>query len=365
MSSSTRSALAFTLLFLTACPLGPNPLDPIGTLTSETLSLSSGEDESTGGETSLTVTSSSGSTGDLEVTTGADSTEGSTSGLSVLCGNGEIDGGEECDGTEFCFNCIRDRLVFVTGFSTRFTGSDVGSVANADETCDHMARKAGLAGPLGDRHFRAWISDETSSPLTRFAPAPGRYARPDGAVVADNWGQVLAGLTNAPRMNALGEDEFDVEVWTATLPNGMWEGSGSCGGWASDTMLAAWGTADKTDSAWTVTQSAGDCSVPRALYCVEQPEADMCHLNACWTNADCAFGTECYPAVDGLGTKVCSLPCVTDESCQSNCSSSEPAPFSVCSPTNKFCAPVLCEQGDPCDCQPWLNGVSVCFGPMS
>jgi len=358
MSSPSRSTLLIALLSLSACPVGPNPLEPIGTLTSET-DTSSGDD-STAGETLIALTSGDFTTSSTSDPTGGD-TE-STSGLVSLCGNGELDAGEECDGDDLCFNCIRDRLVFVTGYEARFTGSAVGSVAQADETCDHMARKAGLDGPSGDRHFRAWISDETSSPLTRFSPAPGRYARPDGVVVASDWNQVLTGLTNAPQMNALGEDEYDLEVWTATLPNGTWEGSGSCNGWTSESAVAAWGTADKVDSAWTVT-SVSDCRAARALYCVEQPEEVVCHQNACWTNADCDFGNECYPAVEGLGTKTCSLPCNTDEACQNDCGSN-PAPTATCAP-NGYCKVVLCEPGDACDCQPWLNGFHACFGPTS
>jgi hypothetical protein len=277
-----------------------------------------------------------------------------------LCGNGEIDVSEECDGDDFCFDCIRDRVVFVTGYEARFSGSAVGSVAHADEICDRMARKAGLDGPVGDRRFRAWLSDEVSSPLTRFTTAQGRYVRPDGLVIASEWGQVSDGLINAPRLNALGEDEYDLEVWTATLPNGAWEGSGSCGQWTSDAAVAAGGTADKVGLAWTFA-AVSNCRELRALYCVEQLEKVVCHQNPCWTNSDCEFGNECYPAVDGLGVKTCSPPCKTDAACKNDCGSN-PAPVATCT-SSGYCKVVLCKPGDTCNCQPWVDGFFACFGP--
>ena len=77
------------------------------------------------------------------------------------------------------------------------------SALDADGRCGTLASEAGLSGS-----FRAWLSDDESSPSTRFTRPEGNYVRPGGTVIAKGW----AGLTAGPLKVSLDYDEFDDET---------------------------------------------------------------------------------------------------------------------------------------------------------
>lgn len=82
------------------------------------------------------------------------------------------------------------RLVFIT--SAVFDG-DLGGLDGADLECRLAAEAAGIAAWP---RFRAWLSDDTGSPLTRFTQGPATVGVPyvllNGARVADDLDDLLA-----------------------------------------------------------------------------------------------------------------------------------------------------------------------------
>ena len=312
--------------------------------------------------TSTPTTNAASTSGTSTASTEPGSTSGDSTGV-ILCGNGVLDEGEECElGDAYCDDCIRGRLVFVSGQGRASAGADLKGTLGADRTCDLIARTYGLDGPDGDRRFRAWLSDASSSVVDRFSPAPGRYVCRDGIEVAASWSQLLSGeLTTAPRLNAAGEDEFDTPVWTATSIDGTYDGKGDCSGWGSTDGTATWGVSSTNDSGWTDFGTAA-CDMEMALYCFEQPVESVCSLTPCKTDADCPFGTVCFPAVDGIGTLICGQPCKTDAGCHLDCGGPSGSQPQVRCAENYLCEPVLCEMTTRgCDCRAWLGGQKVCY----
>ncbi len=94
-------------------------------------------------------------------------------------GPDEIDGSLPCDEAE----CT----VFVT--STRHDG-DLGGLEGADDICQELSRVAGLSGS-----FKAWLSDDSDSPSSRFTHAETPYVLTDGARIASNWGELTTAVT--------------------------------------------------------------------------------------------------------------------------------------------------------------------------
>lgn len=339
---------------------------------SGTTSLSSSSDGSTttDSDTEAEPTLSMSETTVVEVTTGLTTGEDPTS-TSVpttgdLCGNGVLDAGEECDGEARCHDCLIDRIIFNTGWDNRWTAEKLFGLQGADARCNVLATQFGLNDPDGTLLFRAWLSSNGSNVVDRMTSSAGRYVRPDGEVVAESWSDLLAGqLVNAPRITADGKDAFDQPTWSGTLgTSGVWGGMGDCEDWTANTGTAIAGVADSTSSTWSEDQEVR-CSAQLSLYCVEQPKAPVCHLESCWQDVDCPFGTSCFPLqVDGKEMKLCVRPCTSDSACAQGCDGA--APTAVCDfdlgggTGFGLCTPVSCDEAPGCDCQD-LDGASVCF----
>jgi cysteine-rich repeat protein len=95
------------------------------------------------------------------------------------------------DGVPCDAGCQRlARTVFVT--SAAFT-ADLGGLDGADLECQLAAEAADLPDAS---HFRAWLSDDTGSPLTRFTHGPGTagipYVMLNGLRIADDFDHLLA-----------------------------------------------------------------------------------------------------------------------------------------------------------------------------
>ena len=87
------------------------------------------------------------------------------------------------------------KLVFVT--SAAYDGN-LGGLSGADAKCNAAAASAGLPGT-----YKAWLSDSTASPSTRFTQsAVLPYRRVDGTLVARNWADLTDLILAAP-INAL------------------------------------------------------------------------------------------------------------------------------------------------------------------
>jgi hypothetical protein len=194
-----------------------------------------------------------------------------------LCG---MDG--EFVDTDCDFVCVNakcgqsPKTVFVT--STLYKGGQLGGLDGADAKCQARAAAANLVGT-----YRAWLSDSTGSPASRFTQDVGPYVLVNGSIVANNW----AGLTSNALRHALDITELGGAppasttmecsgplVWTDTDGSGNLENPGeTCGDW-SDTIgqNSAWGLATAQDT-WTSFCNGGSsaaCSSLAPLYCFQQ-----------------------------------------------------------------------------------------------
>ena len=184
------------------------------------------------------------------------------------------------DGSDSCAAYIRgctpgsrevQKRVFV---SSTNVSSNLGGVTGADAACQALADGAGLVGD-----FRAWISDATQSPASRFVRSSVSYVRLDGAVAASNWPD----LTDGSLQNPINVTETLVQsneiVWTNTNAAGAVDNTDpahTCQNWTSNsfTLDATVGLSDQTTAGWSSTGAVGICGlnidVDRALYCFEQ-----------------------------------------------------------------------------------------------
>ena len=248
----------------------------------------SGEDTSRGGPGTSTDTggdagtrgatqdASSGGLGG----TGTDTTQGDTGGESSsggpapVCGDGEVEGEEECDdgnaieGDGCLSNCTREWFVFVT--SDPGTQGDFGGVIGADYECRHRATTLFL--PNGER-YKAWISTSEVQPKDRLYHARGPYKLVNGLRVAANWDALVSGsLENPINVTELGETS-ETLVFTGTLPDGSRVPTSThCDDWTdNDGDNFGWyGASTESDYNWTYALEQ-ECGGGSNLICFEQP----------------------------------------------------------------------------------------------
>jgi len=194
------------------------------------------------------------------------------------CGDGVVHAGvEECDGETDCGPmCIRDRYVFVS--QEIFRGDfDEGIGETGIERADWLCKIHAEAGKLHlGKKFRAWISDDTSSPSTRFIKSSGRYIMADGTVFVQSW-DALANLEieNALFMTEYGGEPVQGSAWSNTLPDGTAASLDQhCNGWSTSDINEEGriGALTATDIWWTDGQdfNPASCVGDRHLYCFEQ-----------------------------------------------------------------------------------------------
>jgi hypothetical protein len=159
-------------------------------------------------------------------------------------------------------------LVFVT--STTHLGS-LGGLTGADAICQQRALAASLPGT-----YKAWLSDSTQSPATRFVQSPGPYRRVDGVTIAANWADLTDGTLAAPITVAETGAVFDALIlrsWTHTLANGTAGGvlNVHCNNWTTDSngVSGDEGQVAATNDNWTDFGS-GTCNNDFHLYCFQQ-----------------------------------------------------------------------------------------------
>jgi hypothetical protein len=222
----------------------------------------------------------------------ADGCEANTATDYAHCGSC----GNAC-GTGFdCVNsaCVAgtQKRVFV---SSRSFQGNLGGLAGADAKCQALAQAAGLTGT-----FKAWLSDDTQSPATRFTHSGAPYVAVGQPVtIANGWAALTSGsivsrieLTEMGVAATLNPDmtcpapppappgTYPFPVWTATGPSGTdvdANGTGlplvSCTNWTSAGHdFGGRGNVVDPGSAWTdnLTCGPGLCSQYWPLYCFEQ-----------------------------------------------------------------------------------------------
>jgi hypothetical protein len=176
--------------------------------------------------------------------------------------------------------------VFVS--SLLYSG-DLGGLDGADEKCRALADAADLPDPEG---FRAWLSDGSESPNTRFqgiAVADRPYMLLSGKIVAGSFAELTQdGPRTGIAITETGEAAFDEFAWTNTSPFGdQFSFSDHCDGWksASNMLPARAGynalavefgpdfQAWKQQRYWT-SRTDDQCDSLYRLYCFEDEPAE-------------------------------------------------------------------------------------------
>ncbi len=170
--------------------------------------------------------------------------------------------------------CSTNKKVFVS--SATYDGN-LGGLAGADAKCQALADAAALPGT-----YKAWLSDSTGSPSTRFTQSTVPYVLVDGTVVANDWADLVDGtlahaidkteLGGAPPVgNTSCAGGGYATVWSATSQSGtLASASLTCSNWTATTGGAYWGVATQTNSFWSAWCTGGICSWVSPLYCFQQ-----------------------------------------------------------------------------------------------
>jgi cysteine-rich repeat protein len=246
------------------------------TTTGDSSSSSSGSSDGSAGETV-----SSGemtTTGTDAGSTGGESTGSSTTGSGPACGDGEVEGEEECDDAntveqDGCrSDCTREWYVFATSLTDgdALQSDDIKGIVGADYQCRHRATQMFL--PNGDR-YKAWISTSEAQPVDRLYHARGPYKLINGLQVAASWDALVTG----PLEHPINVDEMSQSVhfgvWTGTNPDGTRaQNSTHCDDWTDNDSDNTGILADSgaTDATWTY-GIVEACGSEALLYCFEQP----------------------------------------------------------------------------------------------
>jgi hypothetical protein len=170
------------------------------------------------------------------------------------------------------------KKVFVT--STTYKGGELGGLAGADAKCQARANAASLKGT-----FKAWLSDFTGSPTTRFTQDGGPYVLVNGGIVANNWTGLVSGfLRHAINVTELGGAAPTAPsatcdyplVWTNTTSDGnLGDFSATCGDWTDPSSFTSWWGTTASQGNWSSACSGGNspmtgCSALAPLFCFEQ-----------------------------------------------------------------------------------------------
>ncbi|HEY8079132.1 MAG TPA: hypothetical protein VIF62_33600 [Labilithrix sp.] len=175
------------------------------------------------------------------------------------------------------------KLAFVTSAAIAGADPELASRSSADALCNGLAAAAGFGG----RTFAAWLSDDFVSAVDADVVKAGvRYARPDGATIANDI--VAAMKTNTSFTNPIAIDEklgsHTGSVWTFTTDDGST--GETCAQSGSDSIQSPYNSVEqKTDSAatigtlglittdpkaWTESGVTSDCNQKKPIYCFER-----------------------------------------------------------------------------------------------
>ncbi len=176
-----------------------------------------------------------------------------------------------CDPDSIGSDCQTQTRKFVFVTSTISTGN-LGGLAGADATCNSLASAAGLPGS-----YKAWLSDGTDSPATRFTQSPLPYTLPDGTIIALDYQDLTDGTLLAP-INRTETSSIApaTAVWTFTKANGEVTTPPpfprfNCADWRSAgfSLRGSGGTTNQIDVNWSGGVQIG-CSSLARLFCFQQ-----------------------------------------------------------------------------------------------
>jgi cysteine-rich repeat protein len=210
------------------------------------------------------------------------------------CDDGNKDNADECSE-----DCELPRLVFVS--STKYDGDVVG-LAGAHLVCETLAGQQWQG-----RRFRAWLSDEETSPSLCFDTSfKGAYKLVDGTVVALGWDDLTDGALIHAIDRAQDGTLITGRAWTNTLPDGTPATGPHCDAWTSAFQQDSGRVGDipEIDMKWTNNGDTASClqDVMEAdqgmhIYCFEDPEQCLCPEDP--ENCVVPMLTEVKPRRDG------------------------------------------------------------------
>ncbi len=164
--------------------------------------------------------------------------------------------------------------VFLT--STAHNGV-LGGLSGADSICQARATAAGLQGT-----YKAWLSDATQSPSTRFNKLNVPYKLVNGTLVANNWADLTDGTIAAViDKTEIGATQSTISPWTNTgIHGGIYSTSDTCSNWtsASSGLQSRIGNLTVTSSSWT-NHSFQACNLGKWLYCFQQDTSTTAAVN--------------------------------------------------------------------------------------
>jgi hypothetical protein len=145
----------------------------------------------------------------------------------------------------------------------------IGSVANADTTCQSFANARSLGGT-----WKAWLSDAAQSASARLVHSTVPYRLLDGTLVANDWDDLVDGSIAAPiNVDEMGAKQTGLQIWTASDTSGAAFVDGSCSNWTNSTAnnpIANIGQNDGIDQTWTMSAQQTCDQTSLHLYCIEQ-----------------------------------------------------------------------------------------------
>ncbi|GJM14917.1 MAG: hypothetical protein DHS20C13_02440 [Thermodesulfobacteriota bacterium] len=158
--------------------------------------------------------------------------------------------------------------VFVTSTST---DGDFGGLAAADTICNTLASNAGLLGT-----YKAWLSDDSASPSTRFTQATVPYVLVNGTQIADDWTDLTDGdIDNLLDRDELGNQIITNSVATHTDSDGA-QTTGpppsNCSNWTSTSgNFNGVGATTVTNGNWSGNGgTVSNCTTDHTFYCFQQ-----------------------------------------------------------------------------------------------
>jgi len=204
--------------------------------------------------------------------------------LSPSCTDAICAADPSCCGTAWDATCVEkvdsvcgytcDGVLAKTVFASSSTqAGNLGGLTGGDAICQGLADAASLGGT-----YKAWLSDSTASPATRFVQWNGPYERVDGVRIAENWADLTDGTLAAPisltETGAVASGPAAVQTGTDPQGFGVITAPGPyCMDWTSSAgagvATIVRGNSGETGTNWTNAGTAGCANVIR-IYCVEQ-----------------------------------------------------------------------------------------------
>lgn len=159
------------------------------------------------------------------------------------------------------------KIVFIT--ESTYQGN-LGGITGADEKCqtawEHNYGE-------GEKTFKAWISDGTTTPANSFVRSPYGYVRIDRQVVANDWDDLTDGSLDARIIATDTGRLISSPVWTNVGVDGSADpdGSADCLNWNTTVYPNSGNTGHSENTAREWTDDTYDyCENYLRLFCFEQ-----------------------------------------------------------------------------------------------